>query len=283
MSRLAVLMLVLLCQGCAVIPVPYSGSMTTYIDENRLAQIEVGKTTRAEVLEQFGQPGWTNVPNDRWLYQLRRGSSSGVSGCLLLPGMANADDIMCTRRGKERLHVLDLRFDSSNIVVMKKSVVAAKKCTDDSCTYSVGDVELESDRLVAQQGMEISGAPPLQDIKQGMCQLLVTRYTLHREFISLNLDSRGAQIVGIGGASYAALETEPGNHLLNISTTELNETERRSAEISFSCKSMQRIYVNQLPVPEGFAFEQLNEESAAERITLGARAPLLPPQEYLSE
>jgi hypothetical protein len=53
LARLLLLSAVVLSSGCVAVSKEYTGNP---ISEDKIAQIEVGKTTRAEVLELFGSP-----------------------------------------------------------------------------------------------------------------------------------------------------------------------------------------------------------------------------------
>ncbi len=104
--------LALLLHGCIVIPVPPK-MLEEYIPKDSLSFLEVGLTTKDEVVEKLAEPASTFSNGSKWIYRTNLRETGRWAGCLLIEVDG---DIPCDVGGSHTYGLLDLDFDDRGVL-----------------------------------------------------------------------------------------------------------------------------------------------------------------------
>ena len=114
------LVISVLAQGCIAPNKPVDNRNSSLTQGNVQMSIEVGKTTKAEILETFGAPNITTRDGDRkevWTYQrsaqVSQSSSSGGGWTVVLAGQSMNNSGFAS---SSRMVTLIIKFDSNDVV-----------------------------------------------------------------------------------------------------------------------------------------------------------------------
>ncbi|MGI9200397.1 MAG: hypothetical protein ACR2QL_05020 [Woeseiaceae bacterium] len=129
---IALAMLPLLA-GCIAVPIPdLPETHVQYLDNKPRSRIEVGKTSRDDVLDNLGSPTALSANPSIWMYSIKEYTSTGWEFCFALM-IHQYMPIECLPKieGEETLSFLEIRFDDSRTVTQKRVVkLALDECTD---------------------------------------------------------------------------------------------------------------------------------------------------------
>lgn len=270
-TKLQVLLLIVLgtfAQGCALLPVPHSGSMETYIDDDRTEFIEVGTTSKEQVDRVLGKPGWIGSDGAKWVYPMQYGTHGGLKGCLAVAGMGDGD-LLCAGTSV-KLYILELDFNANDIVSRsEKSALRSESCTDDGvCVHRKGDIEMDVDRIRRNMTSIVVG---------GTCSVIFLR-TGKMEYIGLEVDLLGEQIGRLGSDHYATLDVLPGRHVLTVSAMPFDDTVKREyRSIGLDCQERETIYIHEKDAAADFELQLLIEEVGPPQYIVDRRYSRLSP------
>ncbi len=125
--------------GCAIVPIPIpSETHLEYMDREAADFIEVGKSSRDDVLYNLGSPTVLSVDPSIWIYSVREYLSTRWQLCyaIIAPsdiaaGCSNNFARPLATEGKEKYLFLEIGFDSSRIVTHRQiSSLAIRECTE---------------------------------------------------------------------------------------------------------------------------------------------------------
>jgi len=125
--------------GCVILPVPVpSKTHLEFMDREAVDFIEVGKSSRDDVLDNLGSPTMLSVEPSIWIYSIREYLSTRWRACgvIIGPGDGAAGCSKATD-GKEKYSFLEIRFDSSRIVTHRQIYsLAIGECTEAGFCWS---------------------------------------------------------------------------------------------------------------------------------------------------
>ena len=119
--------------GCVILPIPVpSETHLEYMDREAVDFIEVGKSSRDDVLYNLGSPTVLSVDPSIWIYSVREYLSTRwrTCGAIIAPSGPEGG---CSRatKGKEKYLFLEIGFDGSRIVTHRQiSSLATGECTE---------------------------------------------------------------------------------------------------------------------------------------------------------
>ena len=127
--RMTLVIVTLVTAGCVAIPYYASESSETFIEEETLKFIEIGKSTRAELQQTIGLPDWSFNDGSRWIYKVSASKPGGWGGCYIevisIEGSAG-----CGRSYHEPvMTILDLSISDLD-VISKQEISTVKR---DAC------------------------------------------------------------------------------------------------------------------------------------------------------
>lgn len=116
--------------GCIVLPIPIpSQSHQEFMGREAVDFVEVGKSSRDDVLEHLGSPTVLSAEPSIWIYSMREYLSMRWRTCVGVAGYGGG----CFKpsKGKEKYSFLEIRFDSSRVVTHRQFVsLASGECTE---------------------------------------------------------------------------------------------------------------------------------------------------------
>jgi len=126
------LALVPFASGCVILPIPIpSETHLEFMDREAVDFIEVGKSSRDDVLDNLGSPTVLSVEPSIWIYSIREYLSARWRLCGAIGGPSGDAGCWKASEGKEKYSFLEIRFDSSRIVTHRQiSSVAIGECTE---------------------------------------------------------------------------------------------------------------------------------------------------------
>ena len=277
MTRVATLTSVALLQGCVAFPAPYLSSMEIFIDEERIGFVEIGETSRAEVLNNLRDPSWKNESGSEWVYALRYGYRGGVGGCFIVAEEIGGSGT-CSTPGPKRLYALSLTFDDTGVITDKMVGAATESCSENQdCKFEIGDLvfSLDLQREFEQRRRE-RGMPLPTNTED--CNVFVTDIEMGGGSFGWKLDEQNWQVNVIGtnqyvfrDATYIVLPAKPGRHSLVVSDKNmLHVTDRDSQSIDFFCESGNPVFLKLA----GNSLEYADASDAAEQVLFGSPAKL---------
>ena len=170
------ILLAIMGQGCAVIPVPQLPSEhVTNIENEEIELIQAGKTARDEIRHQLGNPDYSFDDGSRWVYVAKSHRAGKLRIC---GGMVNPVDVFialdqagygheveavggCSNKTNDRvITYLDIQFDSSSIVeerqmstIKEGRCAKSNICRDESGAFYILGSEAD-DQTVAGQSVK---------------------------------------------------------------------------------------------------------------------------------
>ena len=127
------LTLLTFASGCVILPIPVpSETRLEFIDKEAVGFIEVGKSSRDDVLDNLGSPTVLSVKPSIWIYSMREYLSTRWRVCHVIASPYGVGS-GCSKanEGKERYSFLEIQFDSSRIVSHRQiSSLAIGECTE---------------------------------------------------------------------------------------------------------------------------------------------------------
>ena len=119
--------------GCVFLPIPVaSETHLEFMGREAVDFIEVGKSSRNDVLDELGSPTVLSNEPSIWIYSMREYLSTRwrVCGAVFSPTGAEAG-CSKTNKGKEKYSFLEIHFDSSRIVTHRQiASLAFGECTE---------------------------------------------------------------------------------------------------------------------------------------------------------
>ncbi len=137
----ATLLLTTLLCGCVIIPVPVPGeTYERYMAREDRTFIELGKTSRQQVLAALGSPTALSTRHALWVYTIEEYLSTGWEICALVvvPPDAGGD---CPKKikGRQKHRFLALRFDTAGIVEHREIIVLEDgECDETGFCWNIG-------------------------------------------------------------------------------------------------------------------------------------------------
>jgi hypothetical protein len=120
--------------GCVILPIPIpSETHLEYMDRKAGSFIEVGKSSRDDVLDNLGSPTVLSSERSIWIYSIREYESTGwrVCGAVIGPGGGAGAGCPTEFVGREKYSFLEIQFDSSRIVTHRQiSSLSIGECTE---------------------------------------------------------------------------------------------------------------------------------------------------------
>lgn len=117
LCRLAVLVIANVClTSCIIFPNDPPETIESTITGDQLSLIKAGRSTKDQVLEQFGPPLWSSTDGSQWKYEIRRYRSWGWLICSEDPydfGWGSGCDSL---ERNVKVEILDIDFDNAGIV-----------------------------------------------------------------------------------------------------------------------------------------------------------------------
>jgi hypothetical protein len=121
---------IIITSGCVILPIPVpSKSHLEFMGREAVDFVEVGKSSRENVLDNLGSPTVLSAEPSIWIYSMREYLSMRWRTCAGVVG----GDAGCSKasKGKEKYLFLQIRFDSARIVTHAQIVsLAIGECTD---------------------------------------------------------------------------------------------------------------------------------------------------------
>ena len=119
--------------GCVILPIPIpSETHLEFMGREAVDFIEVGKSSRDDVLDNLGSPTVLSSEPSIWIYSIREYQSTGWRVCGAVIGLGGGGG-GCSKasEGKEKYSFLEIHFDSSRIVTHRQiSGLAVGECTE---------------------------------------------------------------------------------------------------------------------------------------------------------
>ena len=127
-------------EACIVVPIPYPPATDeVFIQQEKIDEIEIGKTDYRELQRMLGGPDWSFDSASRMIYKTRTLSQWQLGGCFIgMDGSGYCDD----RWYKTEL--LDIAFDSQGTVIRRDVFVPdVGDCTATGiCLYEYGGMKV---------------------------------------------------------------------------------------------------------------------------------------------
>jgi len=146
--RTAVLVIAAISLGaCIVIPVPrLTAQDEVFIQQEKIDQIEIGKTDRREMQQVLGEPDWSFDSGSRLIFKTRKLSPAQMGTCLIVAvpaGFGAMGGGSCDNRWYET-ELLDIAFNNQGTVIQRDLFVADfGECTATGvCPYEYGGVKV---------------------------------------------------------------------------------------------------------------------------------------------
>ena len=127
------LTLLTFASGCVILPIPVpSETHLDFMGKEAIDFIEVGKSSRNDVLDNLGSPTVLSNEPSIWIYSMREYLSTRWRTCVAIFSPTGAE-AGCSKanEGKEKYSFLEIHFDSSRIVTHRQiSSLAFGECTE---------------------------------------------------------------------------------------------------------------------------------------------------------
>ena len=128
------LTLLFFASGCVIVPIPVpSETRLEFMDREAIGFIEVGKSSRDDVLDNLGSPTVLSIEPSIWIYSMREYLSTRWRACgaIIAPVAGGGGACGKASEGKEKYSFLEIQFDSSRIVTHRQiSSLAIGECTE---------------------------------------------------------------------------------------------------------------------------------------------------------
>ena len=243
-------MLLLCLQACIIVPVPqFASDHVTQIGEEQLAGIEPGKTSRDEIREAYGEPGYSFGNGARWLYEAKSHRAGGVRWCggaaIPLPngdGDLDEDDFIggggCSDKRDDRVVTyLDIEFSNSDVVTN----YSLQKAHDGKCEHGMVCTDNQS-RLTMFAEADQDARARSSDAKPGQCVLFVYSMT---DKGSLDFWFTGDQSTHRIHARDGFLRFDVDEGPRRLDYARLRRIEQNSGSVEFDCSYGSRHYMRQ--------------------------------------
>jgi hypothetical protein len=126
--------------GCVILPIPVpSETHLDFMGREAVDFIEVGKSSRNDVLDNLGSPTVLSNEPSIWIYSMREYLSTRWRTCGGIISPTGAAEAGCSKanEGKEKYTFLEIQFDSSRIVTHRQiSSLAFGECTETSFCWN---------------------------------------------------------------------------------------------------------------------------------------------------
>jgi len=174
-----------------MIPYYASESSETFIEEESLKFIEIGKSTRAELQQTIGLPDWSFNDGSRWIYKVSTSKPGGWGGCYIEVISAEGS-AGCGRSDYEPvMTILDLSI--SNLDVISKQEISTVKmgaCIETGVCLGAWETPVKGFQAEPEQCLVFlyTDSPDTNRILSVDSVRVLGAYRKNSEFLLLRLD-----------------------------------------------------------------------------------------------
>jgi hypothetical protein len=235
--------------SCIIVPFPRTAKDEVLIPQEKIDEIEIGKTDSRELQRGLGDPDWSFDSGSRLVYKTRILSPEQVGSCVIvgLPGGMGGGS--CDDRRYET-ELLDIAFDSQATVIRRDVFVANfGECTATGiCPYGYGGMKIyasaDDDKKAKETGVE-----------PGRCAvyLYTSKPARPETSVRFQVDHNEYPYWFLADADFFRVELDKGPHTIGASVNWVKGV--RPHSIALNCESRTAYFMRVLlDQPDGASF-----------------------------
>ena len=251
-------------ESCIIIPIPRPAKDEVFIEQEKIDEIEIGKTDSRELQRVLGDPDWSFDSGSRLVYKARILSPGQIGTCVVVAipaGFGGMGGGSCDNRLYET-ELLDIAFDSQGTVIRRDVFVPdVGKCTATGvCLYEYGGMKAyasaDDDRR-AKEGW----------VEPGRCVVFLYTWKPARPETSVRfqVDHNEYSYWYLADSDFFRVELVNGQHTIGASVNWVKGV--RPDSLTLNCES-QSAYFLQILIngSEGASFGLVPEEEGHQEI-----------------
>jgi len=248
-------------ESCILVPFPRPAKdVEVFIQQEKIDEIEIGKTDSRELQRVLGEPDWSFDTGSRVVYKTRI-LSPGQMGWCVISGVPTGGGGSCDTRSYET-ELLDIAFDSQGTVIQRDVFIAdfSECAATGVCPYDHGGMKIYASADYSQKAKEIG-------VESGWCVVFLYSWKPARPHTSVRFQVNGNEYPYwyLKDTDFFRVDLVEGPHTIGASVNWLKGV--RPDLLSLNCESRSAYYIRILiDGSEGASFGLVPEDEGHREI-----------------